>query len=85
VRSLNCLENESLSIISDTLKHANNPVVLYSMGKDSFFIDLISNSFPKVGIKVAITIIKKLVLSKHFIKFFTNSQRLFYNFVSRES
>lgn len=33
--SLNSLENESLSIISDTLKHANNPVVLYSIGKDS--------------------------------------------------
>jgi len=33
--SLKSLENESLSIISETLKHAENPLVLYSIGKDS--------------------------------------------------
>ena len=31
--SLKSLENESLSIISETLKHAENPLVLYSIGK----------------------------------------------------
>jgi len=35
MESLNNLENESLSIIGDTLKNAENPLILYSIGKDS--------------------------------------------------
>ena len=34
-KHLKYLEEESISIIRDTYKDAENPVVLYSIGKDS--------------------------------------------------
>ena len=34
-KNLDALENESISIIRDTYSSSENPVLLYSVGKDS--------------------------------------------------
>lgn len=47
------LENESISIIRDSIAFSNNPVLLYSIGKDSnVLLHLLRKSFYPLGVKV---------------------------------
>ena len=65
-KHLKYLEEESISIIRDTYKDAENPVVLYSIGKDSsVLLNLFLKRFEIVINEILLII---FLFSKKFLK-----------------
>ena len=68
-KNLDALENESISIIRDTYSSSENPVLLYSVGKDSSVLTHLFKHFYPLNVPVKLLHVDTTWKFKEMIKF----------------